>query len=225
MIFQRIYICGPNQFNNRLIAGKIKEICTVMPDCVSEDSELNRLMIDKDCLVFCDCFAKDAKVYCTMLARSGGMSGVGPAIVFMNVRGDGKDLIPELKKYNIRGIFYVDDDFEKLTKGVQLVVQGECWLRRNLLALALSSSRESVAAKYVLEEDVLTKREIEIVRLIVSGFSNRDIADKLFISTNTVKTHVSNLYKKIDVTNRVQAILWASENLSPSAPQGDLNTN
>ena len=48
----------------------------------------------------------------------------------------------------------------------------------------------------------LTKRELEIINLIDKGYSNKDISNKLFISSHTVKTHIMNIFKKADVTSR-----------------------
>ena len=59
----------------------------------------------------------------------------------------------------------------------------------------------------------LTSREIEVLSVLVSGAKNEEIAEKLFISPHTVKSHLYAIYKKIDVSNRLQAVLWASENL------------
>lgn len=72
--------------------------------------------------------------------------------------------------------------------------------------------------QYVSEEangdaSGLTRREREILDLIASGFSNQQIADELFISPHTVKTHLHNIFKKINVKRRLQAALWAAENL------------
>lgn len=57
----------------------------------------------------------------------------------------------------------------------------------------------------------LTKREYEVLQLMARGFSNQEIADQLFISLPTVKTHSSNLYTKLDVQRRTQAIRKAKE--------------
>ena len=59
----------------------------------------------------------------------------------------------------------------------------------------------------------ITEREQEITRLILAGKSNREIEDILYISYTTVKTHIYNIYKKIDVPNRLQATLWVTKNL------------
>ena len=57
----------------------------------------------------------------------------------------------------------------------------------------------------------LSKREIEVLELLSSGLSNQEIADSLFVSLNTVKTHISNIYTKLNVQRRTQAIQKAME--------------
>ena len=52
----------------------------------------------------------------------------------------------------------------------------------------------------------ISKREIEVLTLIFNGHSNDEIAQKLFVSKNTIKSHIKNIYSKLDVKNRMQAI-------------------
>ncbi|MEO9870849.1 response regulator transcription factor [Ekhidna sp.] len=52
----------------------------------------------------------------------------------------------------------------------------------------------------------LSKREVQVLELLAQGFSNQEIADKLFVSLNTAKTHISNIYAKLNVQRRTQAI-------------------
>jgi ATP/maltotriose-dependent transcriptional regulator MalT len=54
--------------------------------------------------------------------------------------------------------------------------------------------------------DALSEREIEVLRLVAAGLSNRDIGQRLFISEKTVKTHLSNIMGKLGVSNRTQAV-------------------
>jgi len=60
--------------------------------------------------------------------------------------------------------------------------------------------------------DGLTKREIEVLKLIAEGLFNKEIASKLAISERTVKNHISNIFKKIDVSDRTQAAVFAIKN-------------
>ncbi len=57
----------------------------------------------------------------------------------------------------------------------------------------------------------ITEREQEVLRLLVAGCSNPEIAAKLFVSPNTVKTHLANLYRKLEVSRRTQAVIKARE--------------
>jgi DNA-binding CsgD family transcriptional regulator len=59
-------------------------------------------------------------------------------------------------------------------------------------------------------EIALTRREQEVLRLLAGGFSNKEIADILIISPDTVKTHVKNIFFKLNVTDRTQAAVWAA---------------
>ena len=61
----------------------------------------------------------------------------------------------------------------------------------------------------VFEAD-LTPRELDVIRLITQGMSNREIADSLFLSVNSVKSYVQVAYRKIDATSRSQAVLWGA---------------
>ncbi len=73
-----------------------------------------------------------------------------------------------------------------------------------------------VGPMFILNETELqrlgiSKRELEVLELIAKGLSNQEIADKLFVSLNTIKTHTSNLFLKLEVSRRTQAIQKAKE--------------
>lgn len=61
------------------------------------------------------------------------------------------------------------------------------------------------------DEFGLSKREKEVLALIAQGFSNQEIADKLFVSLNTIKTHLSNIFSKLNVQRRTQAVQKARD--------------
>ena len=58
-----------------------------------------------------------------------------------------------------------------------------------------------------MEKKELTPRELEVLNLLIYGYNNSKIAEKLCISSHTAKAHISSIYKKLNVTNRVQAIV------------------
>ncbi len=68
----------------------------------------------------------------------------------------------------------------------------------------------------MLKELSISKREFDVLELIAKGHTNQEVADTLFVSTNTIKTHLANLFSKLDVNRRTQAIQRAKElNLLP----------
>jgi LuxR family maltose regulon positive regulatory protein len=81
--------------------------------------------------------------------------------------------------------------------------------RRLLTALERDHARAATSA--ARPPGPLSERELEVLRLIASGKSNRRIAEDLFVSTATVKTHVNNLYRKLDARSRTQAVARARE--------------
>lgn len=68
-----------------------------------------------------------------------------------------------------------------------------------------------VINEIALKETGISKRELEVLQLMQQGLSNKEIADTLFVSLNTIKTHTSNLFDKLEVSRRTQAIVKAKE--------------
>jgi NarL family two-component system response regulator LiaR len=96
----------------------------------------------------------------------------------------------------------------KLTRKEQVIVERELIVEREVLVpagtpFALNEQR--------LRELAITKRELEILGLIASGLSNREIAERLFVSENTVKTHSSRLFDKLSAKRRTQAVQRGKE--------------
>jgi len=109
------------------------------------------------------------------------------------------------------GFFYTHDSLEQMAKGVRTIFNGELWISRKIMAESLKKNHQ-----YTNEREncsVLTPREVEILTMMATGVTNAKISDKLCISPHTVKTHIYNIFKKIDVPNRLQASLWATKNL------------
>lgn len=81
-------------------------------------------------------------------------------------------------------------------------------LRKRVLALQEKAS--SQLTKPPAYPDGLSQREVEVLRLVAAGRSNPEIAQELFISTNTVTRHLSNIFSKTNTTNRVEAATYAN---------------
>lgn len=103
------------------------------------------------------------------------------------------------------GYILKEDKPSDLLQAIRAVAQGEEWFSPKITRVLVNSVREN-DLKEKLE---LTEREKDVLRLMITGASNKEIADKLFIAHNTVKNHVRHIYGKLDVDSRVDAILFA----------------
>ena len=112
----------------------------------------------------------------------------------------------------MRGFFYRTDSLPQILKGIRTLFHGEIWLSRDILVEVALQGRVK-RTRAVREKTTLTHREIEVLGLLSVGSDTAEIADKLFISANTVKTHLYRVFRKINVPNRFQAALWAAKNL------------
>ncbi|EDP60448.1 LuxR C-terminal-related transcriptional regulator [Vibrio sp. AND4] len=119
---------------------------------------------------------------------------------------------------SLAGIFYTSDGISKLQAGIGKVLQGDMWFSRKFSQQYITHLRRHGRPTSKPLREILTKREQQIITLLSSGASNQQIADQLLVSENTVKTHLHNIFKKIDVKNRVQALIWAKENLPVVSP-------
>lgn len=133
---------------------------------------------------------------------------------FFNI-SSGSEIEQVAGELDIHGLFYNDLQPETITRGIKAILNGELWLPRKMLSEQVRKTKNSSSnmASYKQNHDVLTNREIEILSLIATGAKNTDIAQNLSLSVHTIKTHIYHIYKKIDVSNRMQAVNWASQNL------------
>ncbi|SNT29619.1 transcriptional regulator, LuxR family [Ekhidna lutea] len=86
--------------------------------------------------------------------------------------------------------------------------------------LGMKLFNKNTSEKYDGSKLGLSKREVEVLELLAQGFSNQEVADKLFVSLNTAKTHISNIYTKLNVKRRTQAIQKARDLALIPTPKG-----
>ena len=115
----------------------------------------------------------------------------------------------------IRGIFYRDTPFRLLLKGIRSILNNQLWFSREAMSDSLLGKKRPDADQADTCSGELSPHKKEILFMLAEGASNKDIADKLFLSLNTIKSHIYNIYKKIGVPNRSQTTLWATKCLNP----------
>ena len=155
-------------------------------------------------------------------ARLPGISGVetckrlvaaDPDIAVLMVSSYSDDLLVEdCIRAGARG--YVVKDIERLSlkEAIRAVYGGGGAVSPVIAAKILDRLRakEELAAAAAEPSSPLSHTRLEILRLIAVGFSNREIAGRVHLSENTVKSHIQQIFRKLDVANRVQAALRAS---------------
>ena len=112
------------------------------------------------------------------------------------------------------GYLLKDAPSEKLSEAIRLAARGESFLQPSVAAKVVAefarlTSKPAMNAKALVEP--LSDRELEILRLIADGASNREIAGTLFLAEGTVKNHVTNILGKLGVRDRTQAALKARD--------------
>jgi len=113
------------------------------------------------------------------------------------------------------GFLLKDAPAEELAAAIRVVAAGESLLAPGVTRRVIDAFVRRPAPPAARAEprmDLLTPRELEVLGLLARGLSNLDIAEKLFVSEGTTKTHVSNVLSKLGLRDRVQAVIFAYEN-------------
>ncbi|WP_425446551.1 response regulator [Dethiothermospora halolimnae] len=138
--------------------------------------------------------------------------GVSSKVIMLTIHDD-REYLCETVNIGADGYVLKDADSDTLVQAIRDVVKGKSYIQpsiASLLVSKLNSDEEKTDGEKKV--DLLTKREYEVLTLIAEGLNNREIAGKLYISEKTVKNHVSNIFKKIEVSDRIQAAIFAYKN-------------
>jgi len=121
--------------------------------------------------------------------------------------------IVEALQLGARGVLLKDAAMQFVTKCIEKVMAGEYWVGHetvtSLVGYLRRAKRDSDESKTAQNLSEFTPREREIIAAIVTGCVNKEIATKLFISEDTVKHHLSNIFAKAGVANRLELAIWS----------------
>lgn len=110
----------------------------------------------------------------------------------------------------VEGIVFKGKKDKKIVRSVRRVMKGKVKIPKSIIFIHFLQCRTTPTLQDTRHN--FTNRELQILVQISQGLSNKVIAHTLGLSSHTIKTHIYNLFKKINVTNRVQAIVWAKKN-------------
>jgi two-component system nitrate/nitrite response regulator NarL len=139
------------------------------------------------------------------IARSGSA-----ARVIILVRSlDGSDVVRAVQR-GARGIVLKDSPTDPLFKSIQTVMEGQYWIALDQVANAAASLRQLELERRRRQAFHLTERELNVLEAVVTGDSNKEIAESFGITENTVKSHLTHLFDKLGASNRLELALFAA---------------
>jgi LuxR family transcriptional regulator, positive regulator of biofilm formation len=212
--YRTIYLVGVNNSLNAALSYVLEREVGSRCVILGSDDAIPAEEPDPDSgkvLFLIDCMQHDVEMELAVLRSIGHSRNERTITALFNLQR-GTEVEKRAFNKGIRGFFYKDDSLSQMLKGLRSLFQGEIWVSRDILVKVALNGRIKTANN-VNKKSGLTRRETEILALLSAGSSNDDIADKLFISPNTVKTHLYRVFRKIKVPNRFQAALWAAKNL------------
>lgn len=144
-------------------------------------------------------------------------------VLVLTVSDEEGDLY-EAVKAGANGYLLKEISVEEVAEAIRAVAQGQSLISPSMASKLLAEF--SALARQAEEREPyptpgLTSRELEVLRLVAQGLSNRDVADHLFISENTVKNHVRNILEKLHLHSRMEAVMYAVRQrlLDPHHPE------
>src|SRR5215468_11191875 len=111
-----------------------------------------------------------------------------------------------------KGVILKDSARQTLTHAIRTVCRGEMWMDPRMSSALVDELSHMGGESDIVtlrHENGLTERELEIVRLVASGFKNKEVGSTLSISERTVKTHLTNIFQKLGVRDRVGLVMYA----------------
>jgi LuxR family transcriptional regulator, positive regulator of biofilm formation len=130
-------------------------------------------------------------------------------VLLMDTGIEKEKIIMTLLSYKIHGILSTQTEFSMFKKALKVVSEGEIWIDNSTVKTFLHDS--GVISKTGKINGV-TNREKEIVELVVQGHTNKEIAEKLFVSEHTVKAHLNRIFRKFNATSRSKLITLVMNN-------------
>lgn len=147
-----------------------------------------------------------------VLSEASKRKRVNTRIIVMMTGGE-RDKAVRAVRLGARGILFKDADASLLIKSIRKVNAGEVWIDNPILSQALESLVTKPSLPAGTDRDQrLSNREMEVVRCVAMGLRNKEVADKLGVSEATIKNHLTSVYSKLGVSDRLELILYAIHN-------------
>ena len=140
-----------------------------------------------------------------------GLDSLSTRIIVLTAAEDERDAVRAMR-LGARGIVLKQSASDLLVKSIHRVHSGEICLDNRIMAevmKAFAQSSDSGPRRERREKPLLSYREKEVVQLVAQGYRNKEVGEKLFISEQTVKNHLHNIFDKLGVSDRLELALYA----------------
>lgn len=137
--------------------------------------------------------------------------GINRKILVLTIHNEIEYLYKALDS-DVDGYVLKDSELDVLKEAILAVYNGEKYFQEELAPLVVDYNKRNKKKKGVDIVNSLSEREIQVLTLVTKGYLNRDIGEALEISEKTVKNHLSNIFKKINASDRTQAAIFAIRN-------------
>jgi two-component system, NarL family, nitrate/nitrite response regulator NarL len=142
-------------------------------------------------------------------------------VIVLTAAEDDRDVVRAMR-LGARGVVLKGSAVDVLVKSIHRVHAGEIWLDSQMTAEVIKAFRMSPESGARGGKPLLSDREMEVVQLVAQGFHNKEIGKNLFISEQTVKNHLHNIFDKLGVSDRLELALYAIHHRLSDEPNGTL---
>ena len=142
-------------------------------------------------------------------------------VIVLTAAEDDRDVVRAMR-LGARGVVPKESAIDLLVKSIYRVHAGEIWLDSHMTAEVINTFSASSKSGVRSEKSLISDRELEVVQLVSQGFQNKEIGKELFISENTVKNHMHNIFDKLGVSDRLELMLYAIHHRLIDKPDGTL---
>ena len=143
-------------------------------------------------------------------------------VIVLTAAEDDRDVVRAMR-LGARGVVLKESAIDLLVKSIHRVHAGEIWLDGHMTAEVINAFSASSKSGASSGKPLLSDREMEVVQLIAQGFHNKEIGKKLFISEQTVKNHLHNIFDKLGVSDRLELALYAIHHRLIDEPSGNVS--
>ena len=199
--------------DHTLFRKGIRSMLEEMPDVeVVGEAATGREAVDKACALVPDVILMDIKMpEITGIEATRQVLQENPhiGIILVTMYDDPESAFAGMRA-GARGYVLKEAEPEELRRAVEAAQRGEVMLCPIIASKVLEHFRDDPRpAVQPLPYEHLTQRELEVLQLAADGLTNKEIAERLFITEKTTKNHISNIFSKLNVNDRTQAVLYA----------------